>query len=258
METLTDYDGNAPNYDELLESSYFMAERQEVIRRLEAMCSDGIRVLELGCGTGLCTTDLVSCSIVSSILAVDISSQSLSLAVQKVDMMQDATLAQKVQFVCADCREPQIFGSGNFDLVFVSGFLECANDRQALEQMWQVIGMNLRPGGLFFGQVYPPTEDPRTMMSGWSSGAILELGNRYEILEDTEDGIIFNVIVKESRKLKTSFFKKSVMEESARKAGMTGVPDWQPIFHKEGEPDSLPAEPLVTYDWDAVLLFIRK
>lgn len=198
-------------------------EVKPILEKIEKLAAGkSLRVLELGCGSGRYTMHLLNSKVVSSILAVDVSAAMIAYADSK--FARDENLRQKVRFMRSDCSQRQVFDGGNFDLVFTAWMLECAPDRRTLENMWHVISMNLRSGGHVVAATCGPTEDPR-------SAAV------DEVLGDTDHGIAIRCRDQtdsgQELVIDEFFIKQSVMEESAKGAGMTGRPEWQSFEYKK-------------------------
>lgn len=205
--------------------------RQVVMDKLMPLLTDGqvLRILEVGCGHGMYTRQLIRRPDVSAVVAVDIAPKMIAYAEAGI-RHEDEDARQKVRFICADISEGQVFDGGEFDLVFAAWVLECAPDRQTLEHMWQTISMNLRTGGraVIVGQ--PPKENPRDVIDDW----IPDPDSKWELegglVRDTDHGVAIPGLRRtdSGRELVVPDFyiKRSVIEESAKKAGMTGIPVW--------------------------------
>lgn len=105
----------------------------------------GESVLELGCGTGNYTAQLIQKFPAARLTALDFSPAMVALARQKVGERP------RVDFLCADAEAFLAAGQGRFDLVTSNATLQWFED---LERGCQGIRALLAPGGLFWGSIF--------------------------------------------------------------------------------------------------------
>lgn len=102
----------------------------------------GLRALDLACGTGYYSRKLVEWG-AKAVTGVDISYAMIENARAQAREMDD------VKFIVADCTKP--LDQGQFDLVFASWLLNYASNEAELGMMWRNVFNNLKPGGRFVG-----------------------------------------------------------------------------------------------------------
>ena len=140
---------------------------REAVRHLLRDCVQGARALDLACGQGHYTLDLVRWG-ARAALGVDLSQEMVGSAWRRLARVQREEQRvdwSGVRFVLADVARAQPFPGAPFDLVFGAWPLEYAPDRASLVAMWRSVARNLRRGGRF-----PSCGRPRSSRANWSRG----------------------------------------------------------------------------------------
>ncbi len=101
----------------------------------------GKSLLDLGCGAGVYTRKFKQQG-AASVVGVDVSKQMIELAKR-----EEASEPLGIEYIVADVCELDKIGS--FDLVVASYLLNCAQTKEQLLKMCQIIYANLKPGGRF-------------------------------------------------------------------------------------------------------------
>jgi SAM-dependent methyltransferase len=119
-----------------------MAGYEATLRRVQALLSTDLDVLEIGCGTG--TTALRLAPYTRRLLATDVSPGMIEIACEKLAMQPTPQL----NFAVVDADAP-LPGSGAYDVVLAFNVLHLVSDLdQALAQAVRA----LRPGGLLISK----------------------------------------------------------------------------------------------------------
>lgn len=199
---------------------------KENVRDVLAPVIGGARVLEIACGSGFYTFDLLSWG-ATSVLAVDLSPEMISAAKER----KIKENVENVEFRIADVTEPVIHSEEKFDVVFGAWPLEYARDYATLVSMCKNVSLNLRDGGTFVCVTRVPTDDPRGLnektnqVRPGGGGKVL-----IENLEETEHGVLVRLYGTDGSHVGVSFvclhWKKDVYESAARAGGLTGDLSW--------------------------------
>jgi ubiquinone/menaquinone biosynthesis C-methylase UbiE len=110
----------------------------------ELSLETGMRVLEIGCGTGATIADIISSHDVT-IYGVDAMDEMIRAANERIKFLQ---LSQKVNIIKSEAGKKFIFDSESFDRVYVEsviGFQDLQNLRLILAEAYRV----LKSGGIF-------------------------------------------------------------------------------------------------------------
>ncbi|KAL8964510.1 MAG: hypothetical protein Q9183_004401 [Haloplaca sp. 2 TL-2023] len=228
----TQYDSIQGPYDYMRTLSIALIEHENV-RDTIAPYVENARVLELACGSGCYTYDLLHWG-ATSVVGVDISPTMLDEARRKGDKSgrgQDGA-KERVTFILGDGSKPTIYEGGEFDVVFAAWFLNYAPDRIGLIDMFRNVHMNLKPGGFFVSVTCPPTSDPEASMQAElavrpppeGSGALY-----YHKLHDVKDGIYFHAHGSTpvgDISFDCYHLTQEVYVEAAREAGLEGEFKW--------------------------------
>ncbi len=140
--TVRAFDRLAPRYDEACEGWIFRRMRDHVHAVLAAAFTPGMRVLEIGCGTGIDATFLASRGV--DVVATDPSAGMIERA---RDRMREIHLPASVSFVCCgidEIHEHLAPGAGFDGLVSDFGALNCVARLDALASL---AARHLAPGG---------------------------------------------------------------------------------------------------------------
>lgn len=246
------------------EHKLWLLEWDNVQRIMKPIVGSGGRVLELACGSGFYTYDILKWG-ASSVLAVDISSSMIQAA---KDRPAAAAAGNKVSFLHADCGSQSVFPGAPFDVVFAAWLLSNAPDKAAMVNMFKTACVNLKPTGTFVAVTASASEDPKSYFDQeQKQTALLGLPVAREFVQDLEDGMSYRVNVR-GPEGEDQFFvgyrlRKSVYESAAREAGFEKV-TWidlrQPEeFDKATDPSTIPPEIRKQLEYpDFGLLVLRK
>lgn len=219
----TQYNDFNKAYDWSRKKSIALIEKENVRSVIEPML-EGARVLELACGSGFYSTDLVSWG-AHSVVAVDVSDVMIHVA-------KNSKNGHNVEFHVADCISKQSYPGTPFDIVFAAWLLDNASSRSVLLHMMQNVAHNLKPGGHFVTVTVAPTHDPRAEVEkknklfpppDGAGGVVIK------ILDELQDGL--RILVHGSTpfgdvNIDCYYLRKDVIEETAREAGLTGRLTW--------------------------------
>lgn len=230
----TQYDELVASYNEMRKLPGEVLEVYNM-QQVSAPYIKGAKVLDLACGSGYYTNQLLSWG-ASQVVGVDISKGMIEAA-------KAATPPDKVQFIVADCSIPTKYDGGPFDIVFAGWLLNYAPDGAGLADMFRNIDINLNEGGRFFGVTTYPTRDPRkynevALQSKplfWKDLWVVPTG-------DIEDGISATVFA--TTKLGQMQFddyhlRKDVYEQAAKNAGLTKELTWKPTLWPKDDSELL-------------------
>ncbi|KAL8848567.1 MAG: hypothetical protein Q9221_006400 [Calogaya cf. arnoldii] len=224
----TQYNTIQAPYDEWRTTSIALIERDNV-RSAVAPYIKGSRILELACGSGFYTHQFIHWG-ADRVVGVDISSTMLDKATRGATT--DASMT-KVKFIEQDCSKAKVIDGGKFDVVFGAWLLNYVETRKELVEMFRLVAMNLKDGGLFVGITLPPTNDPTAFVKAergvrpapQGSGGLL-----LTVTEEVEVGIKMHVYAdKASGEVNFDCWhlRKDVYEEAAREGGLGGVLEWR-------------------------------
>lgn len=225
------YDKFQDAYDVSRNTSIALIEKENVRSEIEPWIQ-GARVLELACGSGFYTYDLVKWG-AASVLAVDISPVMVAEAERRASFEPDH-VKNKVEFLVVDCGDTRTFPGAPFDLVFAAWLLDNACSREQQVKMFRTVFENLKPGGHFVTVTVPPTPDPRAFVHEKNrlfpppdgAGGVV-----YKILEEIADGL--HILVHGQTPvgkvaIDCYYLRQEVTESAAREAGLQGVMSWTP------------------------------
>jgi demethylmenaquinone methyltransferase/2-methoxy-6-polyprenyl-1,4-benzoquinol methylase len=183
------FDRIAPRYDLLNRLMSFGLDRYWRRRAIDALSPYGNgHVLDIGCGTGDVTLDLLRRNPDATVTGIDLSQPMLNLAVAKAGR---AGLSARATFQAGDATALP-FGPGAFDAVVCAFcFRNIAHHGSALAEMRRV----LRPGGsLVILELTAPTCPIMRLVHGLYTHAVvpllgrcLSLGSAYRYLAESID-----------------------------------------------------------------------
>ena len=227
------YDNIESEYSKQRDTCDAAVEKEKFRSKVTPFIRDA-KVLELACGSGFYTFDLLEWG-ASSVVAVDISTAMISAAESSPKYEEQRS---KVKFLVGDCSEVKRLDGAPFDLVVTTWLLNYASDSLAATQMFRNIAVNLKEGGHFVGIMCPPLTDVQAFVQAARSPDAEESDWDYDIVEQMEEGVKFRTYLPRSDQSQTAerqFFdsynlKKAVYEASAESAGLTGVQWIDPIL----------------------------
>ncbi len=138
------FDAFAAHYDDLVEPNPLHAHlRRRSLAWLEQAFSPGMRVLEIGCGTGTEALHLARCGV--EVTAIDISEEMVRNAERRA---READLHDRIHVLNASSAEIGArFGKAAFDGAYASfGALNCG---PRLDEVAQALAFVLKDGGVF-------------------------------------------------------------------------------------------------------------
>lgn len=150
---MTQYDRLQSQYDDWRDGLISRIEKENV-RRIISNQISGSRVLDLACGSGFYTYDLMRWG-AESVLGLDISTTMIEAARRHPASKE---FGSKVSFIVTDVRDAGVLPGAPFDLVIGGWLLNYAPDAKSLGQMFKTIADNLKVGGCFVGTVFKPIE----------------------------------------------------------------------------------------------------
>ena len=187
---------------------------------------NAVRVLEIACGSGFYTFDLLSWG-ADRVTAVDLSADMIGAA----EARAKAAGVTAVDFQIADISVSKRYGDEPFDLVFGAWPLEYAKDRAALVAMYANVAANLKTGGCFVVVTRVPDADPRAVNEATNrlrprgGGQVL-----IQNLESTPEGVLVRLYAADAAHKDVSFvcihWNRETYESAARDAGLLGELSW--------------------------------
>lgn len=232
---MTDYDDFAATYDELRTTGTFLLRRDHIQTHVKPLLTTvsgkGANILDLGCGSGAFSRDLLDWG-AESVVGVDVSRQMIKRAEEQISLAS-GKIRQSIKYHVADAKCGQEFPGSPFDLVFGVWIFNYASCKQELVQMFRTASVNLKPGGKVFAVMPPVSQDPRPLIEAHMSLDREKVDGIAPIdVQDVEDGILVHHeghMPSGSRfSIHTFHIKQSVVEESAREAGLIGEVTWIP------------------------------
>ncbi len=165
------FDTHAQNYDKLVSANpgYHEHLRMSAKRMGLRGGGAGLRLLDLGCGTGASTAALLDVAPQAEITAVDASAEMLAHARRK-------TWPSTVTFVHADAQDlDQAAIAGPYDGIFAAYLLRNLTDRNAALRRYRTL---LRPGAPIAVHEYSVRDSTRSraMWTAVSWGVIIPMG----------------------------------------------------------------------------------
>jgi phosphoethanolamine N-methyltransferase len=143
----------------------------EVARTLDGIDLTGCRVLDIGCGTGGITADLVRRHGAAEVIGIDVEQPVCDSAAR---FAERAGVADRVRILRVE-PGPLAFAAGEFDLVFSKDSIVHIPDKEALAaDVFRV----LRPGGWFVASDWLISHDgePSPAMAAYIAAEALDFG----------------------------------------------------------------------------------
>ena len=218
------YDNISSLYHERRASDVGLKEK-ETVKQILSPIIKGATVLDLACGFGFYTYDLIEWG-ADHVTAVDISH---SMLLQSKRSAGYAKHSSRVQLIEADASIPHAYPGGPFDAVIGIWFLNYAPDRETLTRMFASISLNLKDGGIFVGVLLPPSDDP---VAEYDVGSLVHLGFPTLLIENAgpvADGMRVRAHLRTDRgsgEFEFFHLKKGTFESAAREGGMMGPVMW--------------------------------
>jgi SAM-dependent methyltransferase len=123
-----------------------------LLRNNVAKLPRGLRVLDLGCGTGTYARMLLEMGVAAHVVGVDVSSEMVHVG-QTMETERRPAPA-RIEFHVADCAAPLDhlgLERASFDLVMANWIFNYAASRAELAGMWRNVVTYLKPGGRSVG-----------------------------------------------------------------------------------------------------------
>ncbi|APA11737.1 hypothetical protein SS1G_05223 [Sclerotinia sclerotiorum 1980 UF-70] len=240
----TQYDSIGAKYDTL--NVMPIQQIQHVaMKRLIGTFDSPKRVLELACGTGFYTRQMVSWG-ASHVTALDISPAMVSTAQKSLP----AEMKDNVTFCVGDCARPDIWDSaelkdqkGTFDLVVAAWLLNYAPSRAEMQRMFENIYAALKPGGKFVGLTVHAAIIDKFQPDDPLNENEKHLGTVYEVLGKVDDGYrtCCHAFTEPEIKWEFYFLREDVYSKAALGAGM-GELEWNVVLPGEEQVEKLGKE----------------
>ncbi|KAI4202624.1 MAG: hypothetical protein LQ350_002417 [Teloschistes chrysophthalmus] len=226
----TQYDSIVEPYEEFRKAAFARLENYN-IRQALAPYIKGAKILDLACGTGLYSHQLIDWG-ASQVVGVDISAGMIATAKAKA-------ISSDVSYQVEDCSKPKEFEGGPFDIVFGSWLLNYAPNTSVLADMFANISMNLKEGGRFVGVTVKASENPREYIEATAKMNIMfwEYA-RMEWRGDVDGGISTRVVADiGSGTLSFEYYhlRESAYDRAAQEGGMKGPLTWKTLTLPEDE-----------------------
>lgn len=200
-----------------------------LLRNTLAKLPHGIKVLDLGCGTGTYARMLVDMGVAEHVVGVDVSSGMVRLG-QEMEMKRIGP--ERIEFHVADCSAPLDhlgLERASFDLVMGNWLLNYASSRAELTGMWRNVATYLKPGGTFVGLKENVSLDDHLKRDS-------KYGIKYTVVEKIEDGLKVHVVASTEPKVEFDGYSLQawLYEEVPVEVGMRDV------IHRKPTAEDLP------------------
>ena len=172
------FDRAARDYDAAAFLQKEVGER--LLERLDLMANTPARVLDIGCGTGRPTRDLVRRYPQSQVIGVDLAPGMLKRAVKK-----QSWFGKGARFVCAEASQLPL-ADASCDLLYASLLLQWCEDLDATLLEWRRL---LKPHGLLLFSTLGP-DTLKELRAAWSSVDEFNHVNRFLDMHDVGDALI--------------------------------------------------------------------
>ncbi|KAJ3481656.1 hypothetical protein NLG97_g7766 [Lecanicillium saksenae] len=234
------YDTIGSQYDMIKRTTFNRIEQHNFRKHVSPFLQNSnTRVLDLACGTGFYSHLLLSWG-ASSVVGVDLSPVMVEAATNR---LSETLYADQAVFRCGNGfgRDPVKNLSGqegeDFDIVTGVWFLNYAKDKEEMIEGFRTIASNLKPSGALIAVCPNPVEDLDTLAASVNACPHSPSGVLYKYPKKLENGEGYVMTVKvlppllerrEVEPLQFSGFhlRRSLWEEAARAAGMTGRLEW--------------------------------
>ncbi|ESZ92947.1 hypothetical protein SBOR_6666 [Sclerotinia borealis F-4128] len=231
----TQYDSIGINYDTL--NSVPIQQIQHVaMRKLLDPLTSSTRVLELACGTGFYTRQLLSCG-ASHVTALDISSSMISAAQKALR----AEMKEHACFYVADCARRDMWDNseleaqkGTFDVVVTAWLLNYAATGEEMQSMFENIYAALKPGGRFIALTVHAAIIDKFQFDDPLNEGEKYLGTVYNVIGRVGDGFKMCCRAFGEPKIEWEFYflREEVYSKAAVNAGM-GRLEWTVVLPEE-------------------------
>jgi malonyl-CoA O-methyltransferase len=172
------FDRAARDYDAAAFLQKEVGER--LLERLDLMANTPARVLDIGCGTGRPTRDLVKRYPQSQVIGVDLAPGMLQVA-----RKHQPWFGAKAQWICAEATQLPL-ADASCDLLYASLLLQWCEDLDATLLEWRRL---LKPHGLLLFSTLGP-DTLRELRAAWSSVDKFNHVNRFLDMHDVGDALI--------------------------------------------------------------------
>lgn len=213
-------------YDEWRACPEALMEKENLRAVVAPLLTGAEKVLELACGSGFYTYDLVDWG-AASVTAIDISEQMIQAARRHPG---HEVHGDKVKLLVADACEPRSLAEEPFDLAVAGWLLTYAPDKEALTKMFQTVAMNLKPGGRFITTVIKPSSDPEILLRTgcvqfWSPSNF-----RIEPVAPVADGMKISCIASGTTSWTSYYLRQEVYATAAKAAGFSTEIEYREPF----------------------------
>lgn len=137
----------------------------------------GLRVLDLGGGTGTYSRMAFDLGVAQDVVVVDISPDMLKIGAALEDKLRPGS--PRITYHVADCSKPLDhlnIPPASFDLVMANYFFPYATTREQLAAMWRNVIHHLKPGGRFVGLLPRADLDVHLKRDPWAGISYEYLG----------------------------------------------------------------------------------
>lgn len=196
-----------------------------LLRNTVAKLPHGLRVLDLGCGTGTYARMLIEMGVAAHVVGVDVSSEMVRLG-QTMETTQRSE-SERIEFHVADCAaalDHLGLERASFDLVMANWLFNYASGRAELAGMWRNVATYLKPGGRFVG-LKENVSLADHFRRDWRYGI------KYRVIEKVDDGVKVRVEANTEPKIEFDAYslEPRLYEEVPVEAGMREVMHQVPV-----------------------------
>ncbi|KAI9642008.1 hypothetical protein NHQ30_009879 [Ciborinia camelliae] len=231
----TQYDSIGIHYD-TLNVMPIQQIQHTAMRRLIGPLDSSKRILELACGTGFYTRQLLFWG-ASHVTALDISPIMISAARTALP----TEMKDHVSFHVADCARPDMWDNieledqkGTFDFVVAAWLLNYAATEEEMRRMFDNVYSALKPGGKCFALTIHASIIDMFQPNDPLNEKEKHLGTVYEILERVDDGYkaCCHSFGKPKIEWEFYFLREEVYSKAAAEAGL-GRLEWSVVLPGE-------------------------